>query len=116
MRVWIPATPADIATLVEMGSIVIDTGFAVTDQWAALIGETDDEVLEDLRALNVEAQIVIVADVDATVINAESGEVAISGPVSSRRISAFLAHSEPEDEEFSWFGPTEGLNLLDFLG
>ena len=114
MRVWMPATAADISTLLESGSLMLSAGFTVTPEWSVLIGESDEEVLEDLRALNVEAPVVIVADVDASITDVEAGEVAVNGAVSAKRISAFLAKSE-QDDEFSWFGPTEGLNLLDFL-
>lgn len=116
MRIWIPTDVQAIATLVETGALAATTGFAVTSQWAELQGESDEEVLADLRAQSIESQIVVVADLGATLANAQTGEVSLAGPVSARQIAAFLAKSEPADDQFSWFGPTEGLNLLDFLG
>lgn len=116
MRIWMPVTGQAIAGLVQSGSIEVGPAFAVTPAWAAAIGETEEEVLEDIRAQSLTGQVVVVAEVQASVVDAKTGEVSVAGPISTRQISAFLAKSEPTDEDFSWFGPTEGLNLLDFVG
>ena len=116
MRIWMPTTPQAISTLVETGVIEASAAFAVTPEWASSMDEQDEEILEELRAHSLDAQIVVVAEVPAEVVDAESGQVQITSGISTRQISAFLAKSEQDDEDFSWFGPTEALNLLEFLG
>ena len=79
MRIWIPTDVQAISALVETGSLAAETGFAVTPEWSVLIGENDEEVLEDLRAQNIDSQIVVVAELEASVVNAETGEVSEIG-------------------------------------
>jgi hypothetical protein len=87
----------------------------VTPRWAALIGETDEEILEDYRAQSIDAQVLLVAEVEEPAMDYETGEVFNTGAISTRQIRAFLAKRELTDEDYSWFGPSEGLNLLEFL-
>ncbi len=116
MRVWLPVTVEQIAAWQSGDDFTIVDGIAVTAQWASQFDDDDPEVLED-EALQVAGTgiAVVVVEAPATVINSENGSVRLDAPINKRQIQAFFAKSSLADEDLLWFGPTEALELLDFV-
>ncbi len=113
-----PCSPHQAAQFVANGSLELASGFAITPQWAQAINDDDEEFLEDvmLDQAGHQERVVIVAQLAADIVDPEIGAVTVSEPLSLKKVHAFFAKSDATDDEFSWFGPTEGANLLDFLG
>ena len=118
MKIWMPCSPHQVAQFVNSGSLSIPSGFAVTPEWTASIDDDDEEFLEDemLFQAGLGQTVVLVAEMNATIQDASAGTVALAEDLTMRTIRAFFAKSDVEEDEFSWFGPTEGANLLEFLG
>ena len=113
-----PCSPQQLATFAQSGQLELPIGYAITPEWAAVVDDDDEEFLEDamLDQAGDGVTVVVVAQLEAVVQCAQTGEVSVGEPVTNRNVRAFFAKSDATDEDFSWFGPTETANLLDFLG
>ena len=109
MRAWIPATPEHLTSLQSSAQFACEVGFAVTPEWAQSWDETDPEVLEYqiLAEVGQRTRLVIVAECQGTVANAELGEIEISGPIIKANVHAVFASNSADPQDFLWFGPTE---------
>ena len=118
MKIWMPCSPQQLATFAQSGQLELPTGFAMTPEWAAVVDDDDEEFLEDamLDQAGDGVTVVVVAQLEGAVVSAQTGQVSVEEPVTKRNVRAFFAKSDATDEDFSWFGPTETANLLDFLG
>ncbi len=118
VRVWLPVTAAQYVEFFRAGTIQCDVGFAITPEWTLQQDDTDPEVLEsdllDLAGESDSALIVLVAELAASVRDPEQGQV-VPAPVTRRNLAAVFARGDAQ-EDFSWFGPTESLSVLEFLG
>lgn len=119
MRVWLPVTELAFEQFFETGSIQCDLGFAVTPDWEQLQSDSDLDVLEDdilyeAGQSGAGHRVVLVADVASEVLGQVPGQV-LPGPVTRRDLQAVFARGDVDDQ-FSWFGPTESLSVLEFLG
>ena len=118
MKIWMPCSPHQVVQFVNAGSLSIPSGFAITPEWTASIDDDDEEYLEDemLFQAGQGQTVVLVAEMNGAIEDASAGTVALAEDLTMRTIRAFFAKSDAEEDEFSWFGPTEGANLLEFLG
>ena len=118
MKIWMPCSPQQLVAFAQSGQLELPTGFAITPEWAAVVDDDDEEFLEDamLDQAGTDATLVVVAELPGTIQNPETGEVVVEAAATNRNLRAFFAKSDAADEDFSWFGPTETANLLDFLG
>ncbi len=134
MRIYVPATKADIEALVLGHQINPRTGFKNLPEWAAQQDESDEEVLEELllyRAANQSQsggrRIVLVIEESGQILDPETGEIAINNKFGKNAIlamfaddlankRAILAGDNLENLDLTWFGPTEIAQISDFLG
>lgn len=118
MKIWMPCSPHQIAAFIASGECDIKSGFTITPAWSAAFEDDDEEFLEDgmLSQAGTGFRVVVVAETRAEILDSSAGLVELSEPLTPRSVLAFFAKSDVADEDFSWFGPTEGANLLDFLG
>jgi hypothetical protein len=117
MRVWVPISTDQLLELEKNRSLPGLQGFAVTDSWAASREDQDEEVLEsDILAVAASlSPIVVVVEAPAEQTSGNSGAVQLSNAIGERQIQAIFAASPQEPDEMLWFGPTERLEILDFL-
>lgn len=113
-----PCELQSVAQLISEGAIELTHGFAITPEWSLTFGDEDEEFLEDqiLEYAGQNSLVVIVANIAAQVTVSDSGKVQVNEVLRLGQVKAFFAKSDPQDGEFSWFGPTEKENLLHFLG
>jgi len=118
MKIWMPCSPHQVAQFVKSGTLSCPSGFAITPEWTAAVDDDDEEFLEDemLFQAGQGQTVVLVAEMNASVQDAKAGVVTLAEDLTMRTVRAFFAKSDADEEEFSWFGPTEGANLLEFLG
>ena len=132
MRVYLPATKSDINALLLGQNLEGVTGYALLPQWAASQSESDQEVLEGellyLASSSTQKggrRIVVVAEVPATVLNAELGQVSC-GAFGLKQVQALFADdhintvaisqgADMAELDLTWFGPTEILEFWEFL-
>lgn len=102
-------------------------------QWAKLQPDPDPEVLENellllagQQSLAVGRRIVLVAEVPVQEVNPEMGHVSVN-QVPGKQIlamftddqankSAILAGADPLELDLTWFGPSEILEIIRFIG
>lgn len=127
MRVYVPATLADLEQLVASGRVNASTAFAVTDALAAAYGPGEDEEYEH-SAMSAAAaasrlaqgdtwrRVVIAADVaDVTVIDAIQGEVRLAEALSLSEVVSVHVDQQPSSGELpdddaadlQWFATQE---------
>lgn len=118
MKIWMPCSPQQVSAFIATGQCDITAGFTITPEWTASVDDDDEEFLEDEMLFQAgDGQlVVIVAELKGEITDSSAGAVALAEPLTPRSVRAFFAKSDVAEEEFSWFGPTEGANLLDFLG
>ncbi len=132
VRVYLPATKSDINALLLGQNLEGLTGYALLTQWEASQTETDQEVLEGellyLAASSTQKgdrRIVVVAETQGTVLNADLGRVSC-GAFGLKQVQALFADdvintvaisqgADSQDLDLTWFGPTEILEFWDFL-
>ena len=132
MRVYLPASKSDINALLLGQNLEGITGYALLPQWAASQPETDQEILEgellyiaSCSTQKGERRIVVVAEVPATVLNADLGQVTC-GAFGLKQVQALFADdqintveisqgADMADLDLTWFGPTEILEFWEFL-
>lgn len=132
MRIYLPATKSDINALLLGQNLEGLTGYALLPQWEASQTETDQEVLEGellyLAASSTQKgdrRIVIVAQTQGTVLNADLGQVSC-GAFGLKQVQALFADddintvaisqgADSQDLDLTWFGPTEILEFWEFL-
>lgn len=109
MRVWIPVTVQQISEFKDSNVLVALGGYSVTDSWAQTWDEADQEVLEAeiLQVAGIDSRLVVVAECQGDVNNAETGQVSIPNPIAKAQIQAIFAASKAQSQDFLWFGPTE---------
>jgi len=122
MRIYCAVTRAELEVLDRLGGIESDlvsglTIFAQTQQWIAEQDESDPEVLDDeilQQAAQVDTGYVLVAEVaqaNLTEQNPVAGLVQANMPIRLKDVAAFFQVDEEND--ISWFGPTELPVLLE---
>ena len=118
MRVWVPVSIQDFLVFDQTGTLEVSKGYSVTPAFTQEQSEQDEEVLEALilETASLAKPIVLVAEVSATQIAGESGEVTLTQVLSQPLIRAIFASSPQEPDEMLWFGPTERPEVKDFLG
>ena len=118
MRVWVPISTDQLVELEKTRSLTATHGFAVTAAWTQNQEDQDEEVLEaDILALAAESSpVVVVVDAPADEVSGDSAQVNLTTAIGERQIQAIFAASPQEPEEMLWFGPSERLEILDFLG
>ncbi|MEY4311770.1 MAG: hypothetical protein RLZZ571_540 [Actinomycetota bacterium] len=132
MRIYLPATKSDINALLLGQNLEGLTGYALLPQWEASQTETDQEVLEGellyLAASSTQKgdrRIVIVAQTQGKVLNADLGQVSC-GAFGLKQVQALFADddintvaisqgADSQDLDLTWFGPTEILEFWEFL-
>lgn len=118
MRVWVPISTEQLVELEKNRSLTTVLGYAVSDAWVQTQEDQDEEVLEaEILALaGATGPVVVVVEAPAEVLPGSSGEVSLSDAIGERQIQAIFASSPQEPDELLWFGPSERLEILDFLG
>lgn len=118
MRVWVPISTEQLVELEKNRSLTAVLGYAVSDAWVQTQEDQDEEVLEaEILALAAaKGPVVVVVEAPAEILPGSSGEVSLSDAIGERQIQAIFASSPQEPDELLWFGPTERLEILDFLG
>ena len=118
MRVWVPISIQQFTLFDLDRTVLVQSGFAVTPAWAANQEDQDLEVLEAqiLELAGQTSPVVLVAEMPATELPGNGGQVAIPNAISERQVLAIFAASPQEPEEMLWFGPTERLEAKAFLG
>ena len=137
MRVYLPAKETDLELLRSKGADLPGRrGFALHSDWAALQANQDPEVLEhQLLVMAGQAslansangrRLVLVAEVNASLVDSKAALVAVNGVTSDQILAMFaddlangqaiLAGQNPDELDLTWFGPSEILEILDFLG
>ncbi|NBX70632.1 MAG: hypothetical protein EBQ98_01805 [Actinobacteria bacterium] len=122
MRIYCAVTRAELEVLDRLGGIESDlvsglTIFAQTQQWIAEQDESDPEVLDDeilQQAAQAATGYVLVAEVvqaNLTEQNPVAGLVQANMPIRLKDVAAFFQVDEEND--ISWFGPTELPVLLE---
>lgn len=120
MRIFAPATPADLRRLSDDGPIVVAAAYAATPRLAAENPEADDEELAYavMRAAADDcgdrARIVIAADAEA-IETADAGVVHVSGEIALRHVASFHVGAQGGDE-LSWYAAQEVTDLVAQLG
>ena len=109
MRVWIPVSVEQFNEFKVVGVLTANHGYAVTEGWAQTWDESDPEVLEAeiLQVAGIDSRLVVVAECQGDVNNAETGQISIPNPIAKAQIQAIFAATEAQPQEFLWFGPTE---------
>ena len=115
MRVWIGITKDELVEFEGSATLTTVSGYAVTPAWQEVMGEDELEVLEDEVRELCGTPVVLVAQVEAQVLPGATGAVAVIEPVTKRSLQAVFVRPA-SDEDYSWFGPTELLAALEFLG
>ena len=118
MRVWVPISTDQLVELEKSRTLTVREGFAVTEAWAQTQEDQDEEVLESeiLAIAADQSPVVVVVEAPAQEIPGNGGEVVLTDSIGERQIQAIFAASPQEPDEMLWFGPTERLEILDFLG
>ena len=122
MRIYCAVTRAELEVLDRLGGIESDlvsslTIFAQTQQWIAEQDESDPEVLDDeilQQAAQADTGYVLVTEVapaNLTEQNPVAGLVQANMPIRLKDVAAFFQVDEEND--ISWFGPTELPVLLE---
>jgi hypothetical protein len=133
VRVYLPGNSADLELLnATGGKLAGRSGFANLPLWAAGQPDQDPEVLENELLLMAgdlckaaDRRLVFVAELPATEKDSKSGQVLV-GDFSLAQIEAMfaddeankkaiLAGADPHELPLTWFGPTEILEILDFI-
>ena len=136
MRVYLPATVDDLELLRDKSAELPGRqGYAISSDWVENQPDQDPEVLEhELLVLAGQAslansktgrRIVLVADVPVALVDSQSALVAIAGARNTAILAMFaddLANGQaissgqnPSDLDLTWFGPSEILEILDFI-
>lgn len=130
MRVYLPVTKNELIKLSSGERLADLSGYSVTPEWAAAQEDQDPEFLEEvllyMAAGTALPRIVLVAEVPAEVIAPVDGQIKVSGEFGQKQLQAMFADdpettskikagADPNDLDMTWFGPTETLNLLEFL-
>ncbi|MEJ6493515.1 MAG: hypothetical protein QNM01_02730 [Actinomycetes bacterium] len=118
MRVWVPCSIEAFLSFDQTGSLEAVTGYSVTAGFAQGQADQDDEVLEAqiLEIAGSGKPIVLVVEAMATAQAGDGGEVTLTQVINQSLIRAIFASSPQEPDEMLWFGPTERLEVKDFLG
>ena len=118
MRVWVPISTDQLVELEKSRTLTVREGFAVTEAWVQTQEDQDEEVLESeiLAIAADQSPVVVVVEAPAQEIPGNGGEVVLTDSIGERQIQAIFAASPQEPDEMLWFGPTERLEILDFLG
>lgn len=118
MRVWVPCSIEAFLSFDQTGSLEVVTGYSVTAGFAQGQADQDDEVLEAqiLEIAGSGKPIVLVVEAMATAQAGDGGEVTLTQVINQSLIRAIFASSPQEPDEMLWFGPTERLEVKDFLG
>ncbi|MDP4895940.1 MAG: hypothetical protein NWQ60_02075 [Candidatus Nanopelagicales bacterium] len=118
MRVWVPCSIEAFLSFDQTGSLEVVTGYSVTAGFAQGQADQDDEVLEAqiLEIAGSGKPIVLVVEAMATAQAGDGGEVTLTQVINQSLIRAIFASSPQEPDEMLWFGPTEWLEVKDFLG
>lgn len=127
MRIYVPATMADLAVLQRDGYLGAPIAFAVTEAFAAAYGPAEDEEYEHslmcaAAAASRAAQgpswrrVVIAADVThVDVVEAAQGQVAVAGPIPMSAVVSIHVDERVFDDELAdddaadlqWFATQE---------
>jgi hypothetical protein len=118
MRVWVPVSVEQFLIFDRTGSLEVSTGFAVTQAFSLDQPDQDEEVLASqiLELASAEKSIVLVVEVAGNESPGTSGAVFLTQLITEPVIRAIFASSPQEPDEMLWFGPTERLEVKDFLG
>ncbi len=118
MRVWVPCSIEAFLSFDQTGSLEAATGYSVTNGFAQGQADQDEEVLEAqiLEIAGLGKPIVLVVEAMATAQAGDGGEVTLTQVINQGLIRAIFASSPQEPDEMLWFGPTEWLEVKDFLG
>lgn len=130
MRVYLPVSGSEIKQLANGSRLADLAGFALLPEWAESQEDPDTEYLEEvllyISASGQSQRIVLVAEVPAEVVDAAAGKIQVSGEFGLKQIQAMFADdsktqqaiaagADPGELDMTWFGPTEILNLVEFL-
>lgn len=118
MRVWVPVSIQDFLVFDQTGSLEATAGYSVTQGFAQVQSDQDEEVLEAqiLEIAGSGKPLVLVVEAMATERAGDSGEVTLTQVINQGLIRAIFASSPQEPDEMLWFGPTERSEVKDFLG
>ena len=118
MRVWVPVSIQDFLVFDQTGSLEAAAGYSVTQGFAQVQSDQDEEVLEAqiLEIASLDKPLVLVVEAMATELAGDSGEVTLTQVINQGLIRAIFASSPQEPDEMLWFGPTERPEVKDFLG
>lgn len=118
MRVWVPVSIQDFLVFDQTGSLEAAAGYSVTQGFAQVQSDQDEEVLEAqiLEIAGSGKPLVLVVEAMATELAGDSGEVTLTQVINQGLIRAIFASSPQEPDEMLWFGPTERSEVKDFLG
>lgn len=118
MRVWVPCSIEAFLSFDQTGSLEAATGYAVTEGFAQGQSDQEEEVLEAqiLEIAGLGKPIVLVVEAMANEKSGDGGEVTLTQVINQGLIRAIFASSPQEPDEMLWFGPTERLEVKDFLG
>ena len=137
MRVFVPATMADLAVLHRDGALPVASGYALTDRYRAAVGAEiadDDEVLDyDLlmaaaagagkrpRADHDHRRVVLAVDLPAQpdAVEPASGRVVVDGPLTLPDVVAVHVDDVSDGRlapnpatDLLWYAPQEIVDLL----
>jgi hypothetical protein len=133
VRIYLPATKADIEALLAGQEMAAQTGFALLPDWASWQDTQDEELLAEQlvhlaaeQSLSNGRRIVLVIEQPGQIIDPENGLVKLSQSFGKSAIlamfaddmankKAIVAGKRSEDLDLTWFGPTEILEFIDFL-
>ena len=117
MRIFLPATLADLRTLAEGRPLEHRAAYAATSALAAAYPEADEEELEYAVLMAAaedcagETAIVIAADADANADASTPGAVALAGEIGIERIASFHVGSAADDD-LAWYATQELSDLI----
>lgn len=121
MRVYLPLLASDLEALGAGRSLSLDARSAVatTPEFAVTVESDEPDELDLIAALAASdlssGGAVAVLECDALVVDAELGEVSVSGDFSLFDFECLLT-ADVESQEVSWFGVQELTELRQALG
>lgn len=137
MRVYLPASSSDIDSLRSSELLSGRIGYSLQEQWVNSQQDQDPEVLDELLLFQAATdslenfgqvtgrRIVLVVEMPAESIDPATAKVKVDS-IDPKQIQAMfcddlankkaiLAGQDPSDLDLTWFGPTEILEISDFL-
>lgn len=121
MRVYLPLLTSDLDALGAGRSLQLEgrSAVATTPEFAVTVESDEPDELDLIAALAASdlgaGGAVAVLECDAVVVDAELGEVSVSGDFALSDFECLLS-ADVDSQEVSWFGVQELAELLQALG